>query len=205
MPLDLNELLDPRTCAVLTHELQASIVGEDAPLQELVAQTRPIFEPTRRLLAGARAVGAPVVHNVKGHDAVPAARPNSPLASALAKLGGNSTTDPSVVPAIGPEPSDVRVERHHGMSAFPGTELDSILRLLGVETIVATGVSVNVGIFALTVDAVSRGYRVVIATDAVAGTPAEYARAVIDNSLGVLATRLTSQQILDVWSSGSWA
>jgi len=201
MPIDLDDLLDPASCAVLTHELQASIVGESTSLPLLAEQTRPIFEPTRLLLAGARAAGVPVVHNVKGDDAVPDARPNSPLASAMARMG--AATDPRVIADIGPEASDITIERHHGVSAFPGTELDAVLRLLGVDTIVATGVSVNVGIFALTVDAVSRGYRVVVATDAVSGTPADYAQAVLDNSLSVLATQLTTQQILDIWSSRS--
>jgi nicotinamidase-related amidase len=201
MPLDLAELLSPDSCAVLTHELQVGIVGDDAPLQELVQATRTIIEPVRRLTSGARAVGVPVVHNAKGDDAVPGARPNSPLASAMAKLSGGGVADSRVLPAIEPDPDDVFVVRHHGMSAFPGTELDSILRLLGVDTIIATGVSINVGVFALIVDAVSRGYRVVVATDAVAGVPVEYAQSVLDNSISVLATRLTTQEILDIWGS----
>ena len=39
------------------------------------------------------------------------------------------------------------------------------------------------------------GYRVVIATDAVAGVPAEYAKAVLDNSLRYLATLRTVDEI----------
>jgi biuret amidohydrolase len=207
MPIDLADLLAPRSCAVLTHELQESVVGEGAPLQALVAEATPTFPAVRRLLAGARAAGAPVVHNTMGAPAVPNAPPNSPLASALARRRTETGTaddgeGAAVIAAINPEPSDYVVERHHGMAAFPGTELDSVLRALRVETIVAAGVSLNLGIIALAADAVSLGYRVVVATDAVAGTPKAYGQAVIDNTLAVLATRLTVDDILAVWAGG---
>ena len=55
-----------------------------------------------------------------------------------------------------------------------GTDLDAILRNLGVTTIVAVGVSLNVAIPNLVMDAVNAGYRVVLPRDAVAGIPAEY-------------------------------
>src|ERR1700722_14088812 len=123
MPIDLSEMLAPPSCAVLTHELQESVVGEGAPLRALVAEATLTFPAVRRLLAGARAAGAPIVHNTAGTPAVPSAPPNSPLASAMARLRpeGGSPADgraPAVVAAIGPEASDYIVERHHGMSAF---------------------------------------------------------------------------------------
>ena len=55
-----------------------------------------------------------------------------------------------------------------------GTDLDAILRNLGVSTIVAVGVSLNIAIPNLVMDAVNKGCRVVLPRDAVAGYPAEY-------------------------------
>ena len=206
MPIDLAALLAPSSCAVLTHELQVSVVGPGAVLGGLAAEAAKVFPAVRRLLAGARSAGVPVVHNTAGPAAVPSAPPNSPLASALARRRGEGPGGPPdpalfrVVDDIGPERGDIVLERHHGMSAFPDTELEAVLKLLGVRTIVATGVSLNVGIIALTVDAVSRGYRVVVATDAVAGATPEYGAAVIEHSLAPLATRLTVDEILAVWA-----
>jgi nicotinamidase-related amidase len=210
MPIDLGQLLAPPSCAVITHELQESVLGEGAQLQALVAEATPTLPAVRRLLAGARAAGAPVVHNTMGPSAVPSEPPNSPLASAMARGRGDATRagdagdarGAEVLVAIGPDSSDYVVERHHGMSAFPGTELDAVLRSLRIGTIVAAGVSLNLGIIALAADAVSLGYRVVVATDAVAGTPKDYGQAVIDNTLAVLATRLTVDEILAVWAQG---
>ena len=38
------------------------------------------------------------------------------------------------------------VSRLHGMTPFTSTSLDQILRNLGIRTVVATGVSVNLGV-----------------------------------------------------------
>jgi nicotinamidase-related amidase len=91
------------------------------------------------------------------------------------------------------------VPRLSGVSPFAGTALDVVLRNVGVRTVVATGVSVNLAVLGLAIEAVNLGYRVVVATDAVAGTPAEYADAVLDGTVSLLATRLTVDAIAEVW------
>jgi len=47
-----------------------------------------------------------------------------------------------------------------------------VLRNLGIRTIVAAGVSVNVALSNLVFDGVNVGYQVVVPRDAVAGLPA---------------------------------
>ena len=49
-------------------------------------------------------------------------------------------------------------------------------------------------------DAVNRGYQVVLPRDAVAGVPEEYANAVIDTTLVLLATVTTTDAVLACWS-----
>ncbi|MGH9017224.1 MAG: isochorismatase family protein, partial [Acidimicrobiales bacterium] len=71
---------------------------------------------------------------------------------------------------------------------FVGTSLDPTLRALGVSTVVATGVSLNLGIIGLAVEAVDLGYRVVVATDAVAGIPSSFADDVLRHTIGLVAT-----------------
>jgi biuret amidohydrolase len=48
-------------------------------------------------------------------------------------------------------------------------------------------------------DAVNAAYRVVVPRDAVAGIPADYASAIIDNTLSLLATITTTDDLLDAW------
>ena len=69
-----------------------------------------------------------------------------------------------------------------------------------------TGVSVNVAITNLVMEAVNRGYDVVLPRDAVCGVPAEYAEAVIDNTLSLLATVTTVDELVAVWESArAWS
>jgi nicotinamidase-related amidase len=96
--------------------------------------------------------------------------------------------------------TDYVLTRYHGITPFHGTELDQILRNLGVRTVVATGVSVNVGILGLTIDAVNAGYQVVIPRDAVTGTPDEYVDAVFQHTLRLLATVTGSEEVVRAWS-----
>src|SRR5437667_246666 len=106
--------------------------------------------------------------------------------SSVSMLEGTPATE--VVPEIGVERSDIVLPRLHGLGPMAGTELDPVLRNMGVSTIVAVGVSVNVAIQNLTFDAVNNGYQVVIPRDAVAGVPADYADAVLANTLSLVAS-----------------
>jgi nicotinamidase-related amidase len=55
------------------------------------------------------------------------------------------------------------------VTAFYGTPLDQLLRNCGVRTVVLTGVSTNLGIPGSAIEAVNRGYSVVIPEDCTAG------------------------------------
>ena len=108
-------------------------------------------------------------------------------------------TTTELLPEFGPEPTDLVLRRWHGLGPMGGTDLDAVLRNLGVTTIVAVGVSVNVAITNLVMDAVNAAYRVVLPRDAVAGIPSDYAAAVIDNTLSLLATITTTDELLEAW------
>ena len=69
-----------------------------------------------------------------------------------------------------------------------------------MRTVIATGMSVNVGILGMVMGAVDLGYEAVVITDAIAGIPAAYAQAVVDNTIASLATRATSDEIVAVWA-----
>ena len=105
----------------------------------------------------------------------------------------------TLLPELGPEPTDIVLHRWHGVGPMGGTDLDAILRSLGVSTIVGVGVSLNVAIPNLVMDAVNAAYRVVVPRDAVAGFPAEYGASVIDNTLALLATITTTDDLLRAW------
>ncbi|CAM5457995.1 hypothetical protein SALBM311S_03097 [Streptomyces alboniger] len=87
-------------------------------------------------------------------------------------------------------------ERLHGLSPIQGTEADALLRNLGCRTLVVTGVSANVAIPNTVFDAVNRGYTAVVPTDAIAGVPSDYTPAMIRNTLALVATVTTTDEVL---------
>ena len=95
------------------------------------------------------------------------------------------------------------LDRYHGFSPFTGTSLDQTLRGLGVRTVVAIGLSLNLGVPGLCLEAVNLGYRVVVLTDAVAGMPAEYGDAVMANTIALLAARVTTDDLITAWRPAS--
>jgi biuret amidohydrolase len=82
-----------------------------------------------------------------------------------------------------------------------GTDLDPILRNLGVSSLVIAGVSLNVAIPNLVMDAVNIGYRVVLPRDAVVGVPASYGEQMLDNTLALLAEIVTTDGVIAEWAS----
>ena len=192
------------TTAVITQELQGAVVGPNAGLAVLADEARRVALPNiGRLLPAARAAGHHVVHCLVQR------RPDGLGSNHNARLfaAGKRAVDitpgsagATLLPEFGPEPADLVLSRWHGLGPMGGTDLDAILRNLGVTTIVAVGVSLNIAIPNLVMDAVNAGYRVVLPRDAVAGFPAEYGEAVIDNSLALLATITTTAALIEDWS-----
>ena len=203
MPLDLADLVRPDRCAVVTSEMQSGVVGERSALRA-GRRRAPWWRPWPGCAAAARAAEVAVVHctaarRSDGRGSNTNARLFAGVRkSPVALLPG--TPETAVVPALGPEPEDLVLGRLHGLSPMAGTDLDPVLRNLGVTTIVATGVSVNVAVTNLVMDAVNHGYQVVVPRDGVTGIPAAYAEAVIDETLALLATVTTVDDLVAAWA-----
>jgi len=113
-------------------------------------------------------------------------------------LSGTPATE--LVRELGPDPGDLVCARLHGVSPFTGTALDTLLRSLGARTVVATGISVNLGVLGLAIEACNLGYQVVVPRDAVAGIPTDYADALLDNTFPLIATLTTTAEVVAAWA-----
>jgi nicotinamidase-related amidase len=206
MPLDLGALVAPAHTALVLQEVQNGVVGSPSVLPALAeaAAAVDLVAHCAQLAHAARAVGVTVVHcTAETRDDGKGANRNARLflgvKNAPVKLSPGS--DAVAVPAeIGVDPADIVLARYHGLGPMTGTQLDPILRNLGVATIVGVGVSLNVGMTNLAFDGVNRGYQVVIPRDAVAGVPSDYGAAVLDNTLNVIATLTTTSDLLKAWA-----
>ncbi|MGD0378727.1 MAG: isochorismatase family protein [Acidimicrobiales bacterium] len=206
MPVTLGDLVGGGRAAVVTMEIQRGVVGDLSSFPELAAAARDlgVIDNTARLLAAARAADVPVVHCTAGFRSDRRGSPaNAPLITAMLRRPEHlvdGTAAVELVPELGPAPGDLVSHRGHGVSPFTGTSLDSVLRAVGVRTVVATGVSLNLGIVGLAVEAVNLGYRVVVATDAVCGVPRHYADEVMRHTLALVATLASADEIAGAFS-----
>ncbi len=203
MPLDLDELVHPAHTALITQECQRGVIGDLSALPELARAAAPAIPVMAELVRAARAASVPVIHctalrRPDGFGANHNARIFRYMARAPVQLHPGSPAA-ELVPEIEVDPGDLVLPRLHGLSPFQGTELDFVLRNLGVRSVVGVGVSVNVAIQNLAFDAVNASYQVVIPTDGVAGFPASHVESVFAHTLGAVATLCRAEDLLRAW------
>jgi biuret amidohydrolase len=203
MSMDLAEIAAPGHTAIVTQELHGAVVGPNAGLRVLAEEARREALPNiERLLPAARDAGVRIVHCLVQRRPDGLGSNHNAKIFAMSNTGVDITPDSegaTLLPEFGPAPVDVVLRRWHGVGPMGGTDLDAVLRNLGVTTIVAVGVSVNIAITNLVMDAVNAAYRVVVPRDAVAGIPADYATAIIDNTISLLATVTTTEELMAAW------
>lgn len=204
MPVDLGSLVDPRHTAIVTSEVQNGVVGLKAALPVLAEEARREMLPAvARLVKSGRSAGVQVVHcTAYRRDDGRGANSNARLFLGVQKAPVKllpGTPEVQVVDEVGVEPDDLVLTRTHGLNPISGTDLEPVLRNLGVTTIVATGVSVNVAITNLVMEGVNRGFDMVVPRDAVCGIPREYADAIIDNTLSLLAVITKTDELIAAW------
>ena len=215
MQFDLKTLVAPLHTVIVTHECQNNVLGAEPVFPELAAIARNTVIPNGQLLLGAaRTAKIPVIHCVAADrwDGQGSSK-NAPIfrLKQTVRRQVKSPSDPAdrglplpqssqVIAEFGPDQSDMVLSRSHGIGAMGGTDLAPILRNMGIKTIVAVGVSLNLGMISFVTDAVNNGFEVVLPTDAVAGVPEDYARDMVRNTFALLATLVESRQLVEVWN-----
>jgi nicotinamidase-related amidase len=206
MAADLRELLTPATTVLLTQECQRGVVGPDSMIPALAeaARSSGALANITRLVHAARAAHVGVLHALaaRRYDGR-GANTNARLFVSVARqpdqqwLGTDATLP---LDEFGAEDSDLTSTRLHGLSPIFGQDVDGLLRNLGCRTLVVVGVSTNVAIPNAVFDAVNLGYQVVLPVDAVAGVPVEYTEVLVRNTLGLVATTTSTDEVLACWS-----
>ena len=198
----LRDLLDLPATVLLTVECQHGVLGPDGALPELAREARSsgALANVARLVAAAHEGGVQVIHAIaeRRPDGRGASR-NARLFRAAERLPVQQLTGTRAVRVAAPvevREEDLVVRRLHGLSPLTGTEVDALLRNLGCRTLIVTGVSANVAIPNTVFDAVNRGYTAVVPADAIAGVPSDYTPAMIRNTLSLVATITTTDELL---------
>lgn len=208
MPYDATPYLDPRRCGLVLFECQEAVIGSQGRIKGLLEDVREkqLIAKLAQLLDSARRAGVFVAYCNMAFRPDGLAAPNTPRSDNTPRPEGPAPPPGAVSPVVeplAPLPLEPVFERIHGMSAFYGTPLDTCLRDRGITTFVPTGVSLNIGIPASTVEALNRGFRIVVPQDCVAGDPPSYARDVCKKTLNNLAYLSWAADIEKVWDGAT--
>lgn len=170
-------VLDPRTTALILMDVQRLTadptggIGRRASERGMASTFAPYFARVTaalpgisRLLALCRASGVEVIHTRlaeltrDGRDAGPRQR-----AFGLAAPRGSA--DAAFLPVAAPRDDEIVLDRS-GAALFPTTNVERLLRNLGIRTVLIAGTSIDGGIEATIRNAADRDWDVVLAEDA---------------------------------------
>ena len=184
--------LDLARTAIVVVDMQNDFCHPDGWLASIgvdVAPARAPIGPLRELLPWLRANHGAVVWLNWGNRPDRANLPPGVLhvynpdgrgngIGAPARPGGSPTLQAgswsaAIVDELKPEPDDISVDKYR-MSGFFDTPLDSILRNLGVTTLLFGGVNADQCVLATLADAACIGYDVVLLEDCAATTSPPY-------------------------------
>jgi ureidoacrylate peracid hydrolase len=173
-------------CALLIIDMQNAFIHPEGSLSKMgldTSRTSIVIEPIMKLINEFKAQNRPVIYIQHTHrkdrtDAGLIAKVFPPIMDLGHCFDG--TWDAELIDQLKPDLDDFIVKKHR-FSAFYNTELEDMLRGLGVETLVVTGIATNVCVESTIRDAFYRDYNVFVPREATASYTLEQEQGSIGN------------------------
>jgi gluconolactonase len=194
--------LDAARCALVIQDMQNDVVMEGGAFaasgSPIHCREQNAIANARRLAERCRALSIPVIHvwfsrRLDGRDMTL----NAPLfegaVDAKAMIEGSWGAEP--VPGLEPQPNDFVVKKQR-MSAWEGTNLETILKAEGRDIIIETGAWTNMSIEHTARTGADKGYVMVIPEDACSTMNADWHRASINYAMQNVAAVSTTDAVL---------
>ncbi len=194
--------LDPARCALVIQDMQNDVVMENGAFASSGSpqhcREQNAIENIRRLAERCRAIGVPVIH--VWFEVAPGAKGltlNAPLFEGVldsnAMVKGTWGAQP--VPGLEAQPGDHVVSKMR-MSAWEGTNLETILKAEGRDIIIETGAWTNMSIEHTARTGADKGYIMVIPEDGCSTMNADWHRASIDYAMRNVAAVTSTDEVL---------
>ena len=158
---------------------------------------KPLLANVGKAIAYARTQQLPVIYAVIGfRKGAPEVSPNNKSLSARKGSFDGIDMDEfmKVHPEIAPQDGDITVIKRR-VSAFTGSDLEVILRSLGVQHLVLAGISTGGVVLATLIEAADRDYRLTVLSDCCADPD--------DEAHQLLMTKIFSKRA-DVLAAEAW-
>lgn len=179
--------LDPAKTAVLAVDVHRGHLDPEVATMPVSADdSRSVRAAVARLLAGARTARVPVIYVLLTYrrttppglesmvnpfwKAVEAARESMTPGrrSTIVHHNQEGSVQTELPAELAAGPGDYVIRSKKRLSAFYGTDLDTLLRALGTDTVVICGINTNTCVLCTAFDAFNRDLRVLVASDGVA-------------------------------------
>jgi nicotinamidase-related amidase len=183
----------PVSTALLLIDMQRDFLepgGFGEMLGNDVSLLRRTVEPCQAVLKAARSVGLAVIHTREGHrpdltDAPPSKLARGNLETGIGDEGPmgrilvRGEIGHGIIPELAPNDDEAVIDKP-GKGAFYETDLNSILKNRGIQTLIVCGVTTEVCVHTTVREANDRGYECVVLEDCVGSYFPEFQRVGIE-------------------------
>lgn len=195
--------LDARRCALIIQDMQNDVVMEGGAFAASGSpkhcRDQNAIQNVARLAERCRALQIPVIHV---HFVVPPGGAgltlNAPLFEGVIDNNAlvKGTWGAAPVPGLEPKPGDHVVEKNR-MSAWEGTQLETILKAEGRDMIIETGAWTNMSIEHTARTGADKGYVMIIPEDGCSTMNADWHRASVDYAMQNVALVTKTQAVME--------
>lgn len=187
--------IDPARSAVLSMDFSTAIVSIYLP------DSQGLLGRAASVLKQARSAGMTVIHvRVGFRPKLPEVSPRNTLFKAIRDSPKHQQLfeGPAgeIHPTVAPQGDEITVTKHR-VSAFPGTDLDMILRAKDIDTLILFGIATSGVVLSTLLQAADADYRIVVIKDCCADRDPEVHTCLVDKVFPRQATVLSASEFLD--------
>jgi nicotinamidase-related amidase len=199
--LDLKDIVDPAHTALVVWDVQNLLVARIFNQTEFLNNLKTIIEAARK-------AGIPIIYS----KIVPLARAYEAPSKTLMMMRMFGVDDPAKLPlfmqpgtpdaeihkTVAPQENDMVMDKHTA-NIFIGTHFEPMMRNRGIETLIFTGISTEIGIASSARDAGNRGFYTVVVKDAVSSMDEKMHRSCLEVLERVVLVE-PCQKIIESWA-----
>lgn len=195
--------IDPKKTAMVLIEYQNEFTSEGGKLHDGVKEvmaSNDMLNKTVKACEAAREKGIKIMHTPISFKADMSDNPNKGQGILKGCADGGlfveDTWNSKICDAMTPKEGDLQVTGKKGLDAFPGTDLESLLKKNGIETVVLGGFLTNCCVESTMRTAFEKGFNVVTLTDCTATTSADGQKAATEGTYAMFSTPMTQEAFL---------